>query len=143
MKFVQYAIAMFAATSIVACGADSTTDVDPKCDADSTFAQVQQQIFEGRGCTASACHGESKQGGLDLRPANAYASLVNVPATSGDYVRVFPAEEDVSLLYQKVAGSHHCARLEGDVLHFSFQLGGHHYTLNRLEGSHGSQQGLP
>ncbi|MGB8328755.1 MAG: hypothetical protein WCE62_01410 [Polyangiales bacterium] len=103
MKFVQYAIAMFAATLIVACGADSTTEVDPKCDADSTFAQVQQQIFEGRGCTASACHGESATGGLDLRPANAYANLINVPATSGEYVRVFPAEEDVSLLYQKVA----------------------------------------
>jgi hypothetical protein len=29
--------------------------------------------------------------------------LVNVDATSGDYVRVFPAEQDLSLLYQKVA----------------------------------------
>ena len=34
---------------------------------------------------------------------DAYASLVNVPATSGDFVRVFPAEQDLSLLYQKVA----------------------------------------
>lgn len=103
MKPVQYAIAALAAVIVGACGTDGFSGTNEKCDAESTFAQVQQQIFEAQGCTASACHGETANGGLDLRPANAYANLVNVPASSGDYVRVFPAEQDLSLLYQKVA----------------------------------------
>jgi len=98
MKPVQYAFATFAMLLVAACGSDS-----PNCTEKSTFAQVQEQIFEGRGCTASNCHGSSMEGGLDLRPANAYASLINVPATSGDYLRIFPAEQELSLLYQKVA----------------------------------------
>jgi hypothetical protein len=103
MKPVQYAIAAVAAALLAACGTDSSSDSSSKCDAESTFAQIQEQIFEGYGCTASACHGASASNGLDLRPASAYASLVNVPAISGDYVRVFPGEQDLSLLYQKVA----------------------------------------
>jgi hypothetical protein len=103
MKPVQYVIAAVAALLVAACGSDATSSTGPKCDADSTFGQVQQQIFEGQGCTASACHGEAVQGGLDLRPASAYASLINVDAVSGDFVRVFPGEQDLSLLYQKVA----------------------------------------
>jgi hypothetical protein len=104
MKPVQCAIAAFAAVFVAACGSDSSTGTATKCDADSTFAQVQQQVFEAQGCTAAACHGGAPlAGGLDLRPENAYASLVNVAATSGDFVRVFPAEQDLSLLYQKVA----------------------------------------
>lgn len=103
MKPVQYVIATCAAVLVAACGADNSSSTKARCEADSTFAQVQQQIFEGRGCTASACHGESMQGGLDLRPANAYASLVNVPANAGNYVRIYPADQGLSLLYQKVA----------------------------------------
>jgi hypothetical protein len=103
MKPVQYAIAALAAMFAAACGADGSSGTGAKCNADSTFGQVQQQIFEAQGCTASACHGEQTQGGLDLRPENAYASLVNVDASSGEYVRVFPGEQDLSLLYQKVA----------------------------------------
>ena len=103
MKPVQYAIAACAALLAAACGTSTTSSTQPKCDADSTFAQVQQQIFEDQGCTASTCHGDAAQGGLDLRADSAYASLVNVDAISGDYVRVFPGEQDLSLLYQKVA----------------------------------------
>ncbi len=103
MKPVQYAIAAIAALSLVACGTDNASTTAQKCDVDSTFDQVQQQIFEAKGCTASACHGEAVNAGLDLRPANAYASLINVAATSGDFVRVFPGEQDLSVLYQKVA----------------------------------------
>jgi hypothetical protein len=112
MKFVQYAIMIGATMLVAACGSDSAGDTKSKCDADSTFAQVQQQIFEGRGCAASACHGDAAQGALDLRPANAYASLINVAATSsGDLVRVFPSEQDLSVLYLKVA-----AKLGGTTL---------------------------
>lgn len=103
MKLVQYAIAASAAVVMAACGTDGSSSTEVKCEAESTFAQVQQQIFEGYGCTASACHGESAQGELDLRAPSAYASLINVEALSGDYMRVFPGEQDLSLLYQKVA----------------------------------------
>ena len=103
MKLIQYAIAAAAAVVIAACGADGSSGTQAKCEADSTFAQVQQQIFDGYGCTASACHGEAIQGGLDLRPPNAYANLANVPASSSDSVRVFPGAQDLSVLYQKVA----------------------------------------
>ncbi|MFZ1865259.1 MAG: hypothetical protein WAU39_13625 [Polyangiales bacterium] len=103
MKLVQCAIAAAAAVVMAACGTDGSSGTQAKCEADSTFAQVQQQIFDGYGCTASACHGEATQGGLDLRPPNAYANLVNVPASSGNYVRVFAGEQELSVLYQKVA----------------------------------------
>lgn len=103
MKPVQYVIAAGVALSAVACGGSAPGGTGAKCDADSTFGQIQQQIFEAQGCMASACHGESMQGGLDLRPESAYASLIDVAATSGDFVRVFPGEQDLSLLYQKVA----------------------------------------
>ena len=104
MKPVQYAIGLSAALFLAACGSDPvSTGEAPKCDADSTFAQVQQQIFEARGCTASACHGQAAQAGLNLEPQDAYGNLINVAATSGDYARVFPGEQELSLLYQKVA----------------------------------------
>ena len=103
MKPVQFAFAAIAALLAASCGAEGSSGIGSKCDAESTFGQVQQQIFEGQGCTASACHGDATQGGLDLRPENAYASLINVDATSGDSVRVFPGEQDLSVLYQKVA----------------------------------------
>ncbi len=104
MKPVQLVLAATAALFVTACGSNpSSGGTAEKCDADSTFGQVQQQIFDAQGCTASTCHGDAKQGGLDLRPGNAYASLINVPATSGGIVRVFPGEQDLSALYQKVA----------------------------------------
>ncbi|MGD8317376.1 MAG: hypothetical protein PVH76_06500 [Myxococcales bacterium] len=102
MRLVRYALAALAAVMMVACGSDGSS-TQAKCETDSTFAQVQQQIFEGYGCTASACHGEAAQGGLNLQAPNAYANLINVPASSGDYMRVFPGEQELSLLYQKVA----------------------------------------
>ena len=110
MKLVQYAFTAFVVLFVTACGSDtpgSGNDKGPgdeKCDVESTFAQVQQQIFENRGCTASACHGESATGGLDLTPSNAYASLINVASGSGDYVRVFPGEQDLSALVPKGRG---------------------------------------
>ena len=103
MKLVQYAFAACAVVAMAACGSDSSTGTKSNCDVDSTFAQIQTQIFERQGCTASACHGESAQGGLDLTADNAYDNLVNVEANAGDYLRVFPGEQDLSLLYQKVA----------------------------------------
>lgn len=103
MNLVRYAFAALAAFGVAACGSEGNGGTEAKCDAQSTFAQIEEQIFEGYGCTASACHGDSAQGGLDLRPPNAYANLINAPASSGDYERVFPGEQELSMLYQKVA----------------------------------------
>jgi outer membrane biogenesis lipoprotein LolB len=61
MKPVLYVIAAFAVLFVAACGAGTSSGTGAKCDADSTFAQVQQQIFEGQGCTASTCHGDGMQ----------------------------------------------------------------------------------
>lgn len=88
---------------LTACGGSSA--VDTKCDAQSTFGLVQS-AFEVHGCTNATCHGqppETAGGGLDLRPENAYASLVNAASTSADLPRVFPGDQDLSVLYLKVA----------------------------------------
>ncbi|MDH3655274.1 MAG: hypothetical protein OEN21_13460 [Myxococcales bacterium] len=88
---------------ILASACSSAGDAEnQKCNADSTYALVQN-VFEARGCTAGLCHGEATEGGLDLRPENAYASLIHVPGESADLVRVFPGDEDLSLLYLKLA----------------------------------------
>lgn len=90
------------ALSLTAC---SGTSSQSKCNADGTFALVQE-VFEARGCTASTCHGapaSEAEGGLDLRPETAYQNLVNIQASSGELPRVFPADEELSVLYLKVA----------------------------------------
>lgn len=86
---------------IGACGGTSSPS-DPKCVADTTFELVQS-VFEARGCTAGVCHGETAEGGLDLRADNAYTNLINVSGQSADLVRVFPGDQDLSLLYLKLA----------------------------------------
>jgi hypothetical protein len=88
---------------LAACGSDAPSA--EKCNADSTIGVVQA-IFETRGCTTSTCHGApgaEAAGGLDLRPEGFYESLVNVAGESGPYARVFPGDEDSSLLYLKLA----------------------------------------
>jgi hypothetical protein len=86
-----------------ACGGDDAAT--QKCDADSTMAVVQS-ILDTRGCTASACHGADPSeaaAGLDLRPDTFYENVVNVAATTGDLPLVFPADEERSVLYLKIA----------------------------------------
>jgi len=92
-------------TGIAACGGDGDGGAaNLECaEVDGTFALVQE-VFDRRGCTASTCHGSAEgAGGLDLRRESAYESLVNVDSSSGDLPRVFPADEELSVLYLKVA----------------------------------------
>ncbi len=70
---------------------------------DGTFAAIQDVIFERRGCTAEACHGSARSGGLDLRPESAYAALIEVPAVGADLPLVYPGDNDRSCLWRKVA----------------------------------------
>ncbi|MEM7436011.1 MAG: hypothetical protein AAF436_12720 [Myxococcota bacterium] len=87
---------------VVGCS-DGGGEQAAKCEVDSTFGQIQEQIFEARGCTLSNCHGDAMAGALDLREDAAYDNLVRVPGMAADLDRVFPAEQDLSLLYIKVA----------------------------------------
>jgi hypothetical protein len=69
----------------------------------STFAAIQQVIFERRGCTSSVCHGSAAQGGLDLSAGSAYANLVDVPSALGQMKRVEPGDPERSFLWRKLA----------------------------------------
>jgi len=70
---------------------------------DSTFAALQEQIFERHGCTQQVCHGSSAQGGLELSAGVAYANLVEKPSLSSALPRVLPGDNDRSFLWLKLA----------------------------------------
>ena len=67
--------ALMAGRAVAATGEGCTNHFD------STFAALQQVVFENRGCTSTVCHGSlAQQGGLDLRPEVAYGELVGQPS---------------------------------------------------------------
>ena len=70
-----------------------------------TFTAIQTVIFEGKGCTGSACHdSRGPQAGMNLTAGNAYANIVDVEAQSGGGLkRILPGDADNSFLYRKVA----------------------------------------
>lgn len=68
----------------------------------SSFAAIQALIFERRGCTASACHGQAKLGGLDLRAEVSWENLVDVASTASRNLRIHPGATAESYLYQKL-----------------------------------------
>jgi hypothetical protein len=70
---------------------------------DSTFEAIQSTVFERRGCTADACHGEASEGGLDLRAGAAYANLVNAPSEGSSLLRVDPSRVADSYFFAKLA----------------------------------------
>lgn len=76
-------------------------------DGDDTFEIIQQDIFVGRGCTLSTCHGNFPQGNLDLRPGASLLSLIGVPAdnptaNASGKLRVVPGDASSSFLSQKL-----------------------------------------
>ncbi|MDH3625075.1 MAG: hypothetical protein OEQ49_14490 [Myxococcales bacterium] len=103
MKPVRVLFLAISTLAVAGCGTNTDEDAQ-KCDVNSTFAQIQEQVFEARGCTESNCHGDSPQSGLDLRADVAYENLINVVgvAGSGDLKLVSPLEEELSVLYLKV-----------------------------------------
>jgi hypothetical protein len=72
---------------------------------ESSFSAIQAVIFEGHGCTASACHGEAKSGGLDLRADVSYAQLINVKSSNSKLSRVQPGTATDSFLFEKLAAA--------------------------------------
>lgn len=85
-------------------GADAGSASEPGACAefDSSFAAIQELIFERRGCTAQACHGEKMEGDLDLRAGAAYESLVDATAKGSAFARVQPGTAKESYLYLKL-----------------------------------------
>ncbi|MET0343102.1 MAG: hypothetical protein ABW252_18990 [Polyangiales bacterium] len=68
----------------------------------SSYEAIQKLIFERNGCTASACHGEAKVGGLDLRAEASWENLVDAPSANSRLARVQPGTATDSFLYQKL-----------------------------------------
>jgi hypothetical protein len=68
----------------------------------SSFEAIQKIIFEKRGCTAAACHGEAKVGGLDLRADVAWKNLVDARSANSKLSRVQPGTAVDSFLYLKL-----------------------------------------
>jgi hypothetical protein len=68
----------------------------------SSFEAIQKIIFERRGCTADACHGQAKVGGLDLRAAAAWENLVDAKSANSKLARVQPGTAMDSFLYLKL-----------------------------------------
>jgi hypothetical protein len=109
-------ILLAAATTLAACGGSSgggdptpTTPNVPSCEAgasyDSTFAAIQNVIFEKHGCTQQVCHGSGASGTLDLSPDVAYGNLVEVRSFGSALNRVSPGDKDRSYLWLKVAAA--------------------------------------
>jgi cysteine-rich repeat protein len=72
----------------------------------STYEGIQELIFDNPvyACSNDTCHGTAAQGGLDLRAGFSHADLVNVPsAVLPTTARVFPGDQDLSMLYLKIA----------------------------------------
>ena len=108
------------ATTLAACGGGGsgssvgplTTGPTPTPDPcasitfDSTYAAIQQQVFERHSCTTDACHGANHAGNLDLRDGVSHANLFDVPSTERPAIpRIRPGEPKASYLYTKLAAA--------------------------------------
>jgi hypothetical protein len=103
-------LAMAFTVPLLACNGDGGTgpggngdgrEIDPN----PSFSADINEIFQRRGCTASSCHGVGKAGLVLTADASAnYDQLVNVPATSEDFLRVEPGNATDSYLVIKLEG---------------------------------------
>ena len=110
MSKFSSALLFFAATSALfftACSSDSSSGSTLKdCNYASTYDAIQATIFEAKGCTASACHGEDAMGRLDLRAGASFDALVRQASWIDSSIeRVFPGDQELSLLYHKLAAA--------------------------------------
>ncbi len=79
---------------------------------DSTYALIQEAIFENKGCTSVTCHDSTtKSGGLDLTEDVSWDSLIETPVQSvpegviDGLKRVVPGQKDQSLLFLNLAAA--------------------------------------
>lgn len=116
MGFVRFTLI---AASLAACAVDESdirtsptegsaqlSDPDAGSGACATFGSsyeaIQKLIFERKGCTAAACHGAAKVGGLDLRAEVSWENLVDAKSAGSALARVQPGTATDSYLYQKL-----------------------------------------
>lgn len=100
------------AVPLLACNGDGGTGLDGDDDqreieANPSFASDINEIFQRRGCSAGSCHGAAGgQAGLELTSSASanYDELVDVPATSEDFLRVQPGNAPDSYLVIKLEG---------------------------------------
>lgn len=112
------------------------TGGDENCDAfQGSFERIQAIVFDGYGCTNSACHGGASPGGLDLRASVAYQNLFRVTAAANlatPLQLVFPGEQKNSFLFLKLAAATNGSSLPpGGGL--PMPLAGQALTANHLE----------
>jgi hypothetical protein len=84
------------------------TPSEPTCDStsyDGTFEAIQEIVFERHGCTAQACHGSARSGGLELTAGVAYQNLFDVASVNSAFPRVLPGDNDRSFLWLKLAAA--------------------------------------
>lgn len=101
MRKLLFVMCLAAATA--ACGSEDEAD---EAKVQPTLASIQKNVFD-KSCSSSSCHGESKQGGLDLRAGASYAALIDVEpdkaaAKDAGLVRVKPGDPDKSFLVVKL-----------------------------------------
>lgn len=70
-----------------------------------TYDAIQTLIWEGRGCTASQCHGSAMSGGLDLRRDASHGNLFDAASLGSPLSRVVPGDRSRSYLYSKLAAA--------------------------------------
>lgn len=106
---VGYPDTTFHALALDATGGTGPVDAGPP-PADGTFGAIYQQLIVGRGCNTIFCHGGSAGNLLMTSPAQAYASLVNVPASGSacagmNFKRVIPGQPDGSVFLDKISNA--------------------------------------
>lgn len=83
---------------------------------ESTYAAIQELVFERKGCTAQACHGASAAGQLDLRADVALENLIDAPSSGSSHPRIFPKEPLKSHLFLKLAAAANPQFLAGQTI---------------------------
>lgn len=68
----------------------------------SSFAAIQNEVFDGMGCASGGCHGTAELAGLRLSSGQSYAEIVNINSTQTSLKRVLPGNANNSYLYRKV-----------------------------------------
>jgi hypothetical protein len=98
-------LAIFVAASwCIAASSSLAEDCSSGSSFNSTFELIQSAIFERHDCTNSLCHGDARTGGLDLRAAAAYDSLLDIDAqTVSDFKRIVAGNKNRSLLWINLA----------------------------------------
>lgn len=95
--------------ALAACGESNPMGDDPDDDreilASPSFATDINEIFQRRGCSSGACHGNNA-GGLTLTADAAanFAAIVGVQAQAEDFLRIDPGDPDDSYIVIKVEG---------------------------------------